>query len=87
MGHFVSQSKTFKGVLQAAESRVPLFLTLSRMIKAHLLLMYCIKNLSIGVSYGALLNLIWIFEYMTSQLFAGPLSADCPDVEKVPPFL
>ena len=23
---------------------------------------------------------------MTSQLFAGPLSADCPDVEKVPPF-
>ena len=26
------------------------FLTLSRRIKAHLLLMYCIKNLSIGVS-------------------------------------
>ena len=26
------------------------FLTLSQRIKAHLLLMYCIKNLSIGVS-------------------------------------
>ena len=26
------------------------FLTLSRRIKAHLLLMYCIKNMSIGVS-------------------------------------
>ena len=25
MGHFVSQSKTLRGVLQAAESQVPLF--------------------------------------------------------------
>ena len=52
------------------------FLTLSRRIEAHLLLMYCIKNLSIGVSYGTLLNLFWIFEYLTARLFAGPLSAD-----------
>ena len=42
----------------------------------HLLSRYCIKNLSIGVSYGTLLNLFWIFEYLTSGLFAGPLSAD-----------
>ena len=44
--------------------------------------MYCIKNQSIGVSYDDLLNLFWIFEYVTSGPFAGPLSADCPDVEK-----
>ena len=59
------------------------FLTLSRRIKAHLILMYCIKNHSIGVSQGALLNLFWIFEYVTSGPFAGPLSANFSDVEKV----
>ena len=48
----------------------------------HLLLMYCIRNLSIGVSYDGLLNLFLIFEYLTSGPFAGPLSADIPDVEK-----
>ena len=53
----------------------------------HLLLMYCIKNLSIGVSWDGLLNLFWIFEYLTSGPFAGPLSADCPDVEKIQKFL
>ena len=63
------------------------YLTLSRRIKAHLLLMYCIKNLSIGVSYDGLLNLFWIFEYFTSGPFAGPLSANCPDVEKIQKFL
>ena len=60
------------------------FLTLSRTIKVHLLLMYCIKNQSIGVSQGALLNLFWIFEYVTSGLFAGPkLNVDFTDVQKV----
>ena len=49
----------------------------------HLLLMYCIKNLSIGVSQGALLNLFWIFEYVSVGPFAGPLSADFPDVKKL----
>ena len=49
--------------------------------------MYCIKNLSIGVSWGALLNLFWIFEYVTSEPFAGPLSADWRDVEKFAEFL
>ena len=44
--------------------------------------MYCIKNQSIGVSQGALLNLFWIFEYVTGGPFAGSLSADVPDVEK-----
>ena len=43
--------------------------------------MYCIKNQSIGVAYGALLNLFWIFEYATSEWFAGP--ADFTDVQKV----
>ena len=46
----------------------------------HLLLMYCIKNQSIGVSYHTLLNLFWIFEYLISELFAGPLSANFTDV-------
>ena len=63
------------------------FLTLSQRIKVHLLLMYCIKNLSIGVSWGALLNLFWIFEYVTSEPFAAPLSADCADVDKLRQFL
>ena len=53
----------------------------------HLLLMYCIKNLSIGVSWGALLSLFWIFEYVTSESFAGQLSADWRDVKKVAEFL
>ena len=44
--------------------------------------MYCIKNQSIGVSWGALLSLFWNFEHVTSELFAGPLSADCRDVKK-----
>ena len=52
----------------------------------HLLLMYCIKNLYIGVSKGALLNLFWIFEYLTWGLFAGPLSDVFPDVEKLAGF-
>ena len=45
--------------------------------------MYCIKNLSIGVSYGALLNLFWIFEYVTTGPFAGPLSVDFTHVKKI----
>ena len=45
--------------------------------------MFCIKNQSIGVSYGALLNLFQIFDYLTTGLFAGPLSADFWDVKKV----
>ena len=52
------------------------FLTLSQRIKVHLLLMYCIKNLSIGVSWGSLLNLFQIFEYLTTRPFGGPLSAN-----------
>ena len=52
------------------------FFDTSQRIKAHLLLMYCIKNQSIGVSKVALLKLFWIFEYLTWEPFAGPLSAD-----------
>ena len=53
----------------------------------HLLLMDCIRNQPIGVSLGALLNLFWIFEYLTSEPFAGPLSVDCPAVNKLRQFL
>ena len=53
----------------------------------HLLFSYCIKNLSIGVAYGALLNLFWIFEYFNAGMFAGPLCANWPDVKKVQKFL
>ena len=59
------------------------FLTLSWRAKVHLLLRYCIKNLSIGGSQGTLLNLFWIFEYITDGPFAGPLSANFLDVKKV----
>ena len=48
--------------------------------------MYCIKNLYIGVSWGALLNLFWIFEYLTWGPFAGLLSDVFPDVEKLAGF-
>ena len=30
-----------------------------------------------------MLNLFWIFEYVTSGLFGGPLSVDFTDVQKV----
>ena len=46
-------------------------------------MMYCIKNQSIGVSWGALLNVFWIFEYITSGSFAGPLNVDFTNVQKV----
>ena len=58
-------------------------MTLSQRVKVHLLLRYCTKNLSIGVSLGALLNLFWNFEYVTSEPFAGPLSANFTHVKKV----
>ena len=45
--------------------------------------MYCTKNLSIGVSYGGLLNLFWIFEYVTTGPFGGPLSVNFTHVQKV----
>ena len=64
------------------------FLTLLQRVKAHLLLRYCTKNMSIGVaSKGTLLNLFCIFVYVTSELFAGPLSANFPDVKKLSKFL
>ena len=50
MGQFVAQSKTLKGGAMGHRKLSTTFLTLSQRIKAHLLLMYCIKNLSIGVS-------------------------------------
>ena len=45
--------------------------------------MYCIKNQSIGVSLGALLNIFQIFEYLTAGLFGQPLSANFTDAQKV----
>ena len=36
-----------------------------------------------GVVWGALTDLFWIFEYITTGLFAVPLSTDCPDVKKI----
>ena len=49
MGQFVSQSKTLRGVLQAVESQVPLFDTLTK-VKAYFLNRYFIKNRSIGIA-------------------------------------
>ena len=59
------------------------FLVHSQGVKAHLLLRLSIKNLSIGGAWIALLNLFWIFGHINVSPFGGPLSADCPDVEKV----
>ena len=77
MGQFVSQSKTLMGCGKSSTT----FLTLSQRIKAHLLLMYCIKNQSIAVSWGALLNLFWIFEYLTTGPFGQLLSDDFTDFQ------
>ena len=49
-------------------------MTLSQKVKVHLLLRYCINNLSIGAAYGALLNFFWILNIS--------LNAECPDVER-----
>ena len=35
-----------------------------------------IKNQSIGAAWGVLDTLVWIFEYLTDWLLAGPLSVD-----------
>ena len=86
MGQFFPNPKHLRGCY--GQSNVEYhFFTLSQRIKVHLLLMYCIKNLSIGVSKGCLLNLFWIFEYVTSEPFAGPLSANFRDLEKLRQFL
>ena len=77
LGHFLDI------LLKPPQPFIGLFLTLSQRVKVHLLFRYCIKNQSIGVAYGALLNLFWIFEYLTSEQFAGPLSVDSTDVQKV----
>ena len=71
---------TYGGAMSHQKSSTT-FWTLSWRVKAYLLLRHCIKNQSIGVAYGALLNLFWIFEYITTGPFAGPLSADFPDVK------
>ena len=75
--------KTLKGVLKTVKSWVVeyhFFETFIKGYKVYFLLKYCIRNLSLGV---ALLNLFWILEYVTSKLFVGTLSADCPDIKKV----
>ena len=73
-------------LLKPPQPFIGVFLTLSQRVKVHLLLRYCIKNLSIGVSLGALLNLFRIYEYVTSEPFAGPLSVNFTDVQKVRRF-
>ena len=45
--------------------------------------MYCIKNQSIGVATVLSLTYFRFFECLTTGLFAEPLSADFPDVEKI----
>ena len=41
-----------------------------------------IKNLSIGVAYGLLYTLVWIFKYVTDWLFAGLKGANFWYVKK-----
>ena len=51
------------------------------MVKEYLAFTYWIKNQFIDVAWGALHGLFWIFEYITTGPFAGPLNANFSDVE------
>ena len=75
--------QNLKGGATGCRKSSTTFFTLSRRIKVHLLLMYCIKNLSIGVSQGGLLNLFWIFEYVTSEPFCWVVKCRFPWCRKV----
>ena len=48
------------------------FLAHLRRLKGYSAFTDFIKNQSIGVSYGVLDTLVWIFEYLTNWPFAGP---------------
>ena len=52
------------------------FSTHLRQIKGHSGFTDLIKNLSIGVEYGVLHTLVWIFKYVTDWPFAGPKGAN-----------
>ena len=52
------------------------FLTHSRPIKGYLALTYFTKYQSIGLPWDILDDLFWNFEYLTSDLFGRPLSAN-----------
>ena len=63
------------------------FSTNLRQLKGYLGFTDLIKNLSIGVEYGVLLTLVWIFEYVTDWPFARPKGANFRDVKKFTFFL
>ena len=78
---FLGRCDALKGVLWALKDRWHFWAHL-RQLKGYSGFTDLIKNLSIGVAYGALHTLVWIFEYVTDWLFAGPKGANFWDVKK-----
>ena len=72
-GQFDSQSNILRGAMSCKKLSIT-FLTHSCRVKAYLFLRYCRKNQSTDVAWGALHDLLWIFEYITTGLFAGLIS-------------
>ena len=76
---FLGGCDALKGVLWAVEKTETEkldFLAHLRRLKGYSAFTDFIKNQSIGVSWGVLDILVWIFEYLTDWPFAGPLSVD-----------
>ena len=76
---FLGGCDTLKGVLWAIEKNETEkldFLAHLRRLKGYSAFTDFIKNQSIGVSYGVLDILVWIFEYVTDWPFAGLLSVN-----------
>ena len=76
---FLGGCDALKGVPWAVEKDETEKLDFSahlRQLKGYSAFTDFIKNQSIGAAWGVLDTLVWIFEYLTDWLFAGPLSVD-----------
>ena len=62
------------------------FSTHLRQLKGYSGFTDLIKNLSIGVEYGVLHTLVWLFEYVTDLPFAGLKGANFWDVKQFTSF-
>ena len=72
MGPFWEGCNTLKGVPWAIEKKLH-FSAHSQWIKGYSGFRFDQESVhSIGVAWGVLHTLVWIFEYVTNWLFAGP---------------
>ena len=83
---FLKGCDTLKGVPQALKDRW-CFRAHLQQLKGFLGFTELIKKMSIGVAYGVLHTLVWIFKYVTNWQFAGPKGANFWDVKKFNNFL